>query len=740
MSKKMMKRSLALGALMAFVITGQALAAEKVVELGSIYPSEKVNVTHTATESLTVENSVYDKYSSTITLTSGGDTSIGSVYAAKSKSDIDISSGLTTTTGAISISNSGGGGDVITIKGKNIIVDAGNNWGVSVRGGYYGFSKETAVNIGTDDTESVTIKSNDIGIISQYEHADINVYGDKLNLEVAGDGAYGIYTGNNSDCYTPTAEVNVYSNQTKITMTGEYSSAVVAFSDSTLNIHGGLEASGDNAILVRGQSTVNVNQNGEGVVKLDGDIEFNNQYGTGPHVSANNTVNVNLTTEDSYLNGKIYVSNSSISEGGKVETPENVGTGNFTGMNLSLSNGATWNVKGDSFVNTLDGENGNIVVDMTKDEEGNNKIASVDILNSNKSKGTEVSGTGAVSDYLAANGDKAVQEFADSVTYNDEAIDTTMTTVEGNIGGAFKLEVTDEGVKANQAVNTKSDAVSDAGMALKGHWRAHMNDMNKRMGELRMANGEHGVWTRMVRGESEYQGAKMQYNQYQLGYDEKLSVDKRWTVGAAVTFAEGDASYAQGSTDDKSTAFAIYGSKLNNDGTFVDLIARYAKLESDLENNVYGNGDYNTNGYSVSAEFGKRIQQGNGLWIEPQVEFTYGTVDSADVAFDGGAYKAHYDSMDSFIARAGFALGKDIKQGNVYARASYLYDFDGETETQFEGGKAISEDFGGGWWEVGVGANINLSKATYVYADIEKTFGGEVDTNWQWNLGVRYSF
>lgn len=26
------------------------------------------------------------------------------------------------------------------------------------------------------------------------------------------------------------------------------------------------------------------------------------------------------------------------------------------------------------------------------------------------------------------------------------------------------------------------------------------------------------------------------------------------------------------------------------------------------------------------------------------------------------------------------------------------------------------------------------------YADVEKTFGGEVDTNWQWNLGVRYSF
>jgi len=99
--------------------------------------------------------------------------------------------------------------------------------------------------------------------------------------------------------------------------------------------------------------------------------------------------------------------------------------------------------------------------------------------------------------------------------------------------------------------------------------------------------------------------------------------------------------------------------------------------------------------------------------------------------------------MDSFIGRLGFSMGKDIKQGNVYARASYLYDFDGDTQTTFSKdgvSRTIKEDLGGGWWEVGVGTNINLSKATYVYADVEKTFGGEVDTNWQWNLGVRYSF
>ena len=152
-------------------------------------------------------------------------------------------------------------------------------------------------------------------------------------------------------------------------------------------------------------------------------------------------------------------------------------------------------------------------------------------------------------------------------------------------------------------------------------------------------------------------------------------------------------------------------------------------------------GSYSANGMSVSAEFGRCIQQGNGLWIEPQAELTYGTIDSAEYKL--GTKIVEVGDMDSLIGRVGFRIGKDIEKGNVYARASYLYDFEGETENAFRNDTArrsFNEDLGGGWWEVGVGANINLSKATYVYADVEKTFGGEVDTNWQWNLGIRYSF
>ena len=271
-------------------------------------------------------------------------------------------------------------------------------------------------------------------------------------------------------------------------------------------------------------------------------------------------------------------------------------------------------------------------------------------------------------------------------------------------------------------------------------WRAEINDMNKRLGELRNANGEHGVWVRMVRGEAEYESVKNQYNQYQMGYDAKLSADPSWTVGAAFNYTEGDTSYTTGNADNKHVGFSVYGSKLNDDGSFIDLIAKYARLENDFDTTM-GSGDYSSNGYSVSAEYGKRFTNENGMWIEPQVELTYGTVGSAN--YKMGNIDVAQDNIDSMVGRIGFSLGKNINKGNVYARASYLYDFDGETNVSFEDAgkyRSIEQDLGGGWWEVGVGTNINLSKATYVYADVEKTFGGEVDTNWQWNLGVRYSF
>jgi len=644
-------------------------------------------------------------------------------------------------------------GTNLNLNVKEITIDAYGARGIDVRNDIptSGTNEEmdadkdvATLNLGNENTEKITINNADIGIYVKYQGSNVVVEGKelKINSVVDGNGSdTGIWVMNNQykagedangrDIEDP-AQLTIGKNtKTVITMKDENGDAagigIAATSQANVDIAGDLEVVAEDAIYTRGNAVTKINEDGGSTVVLIGNINYDSSDNV-----KDASVLVNLDNAQSKFVGSV-ISND------KNDV--------VTGTTLGLSNGATWNVTGDSFVNELTGTDGNVVLKYEGTTDDGVDVAQVDI-GENNNENLTVSGDEALTKAIedgTVDATAALNALNDAVTTTDEnnkevAAANTVKTAEGKILGSYVLN--NEG-KAELQESSMSAAVSEAGMNLKAHWRAHMNDMNKRMGELRFANGEHGIWTRMVRGESEYEGAKMQYNQYQMGYDEKLSVDKRWTVGAAVTFSEGDSSYGQGSTDDKSTAFAIYGSKLNNDGTFVDLIARYARLESDIEDSVYKNGEYDTNGMSVSAEFGKRIQQGNGLWIEPQVELTYGTVDSASVRFDDGSV-ANYGDMDSFIGRVGFSLGKDIKQGNVYARASYLYDFDGETETTFTNGKVsgkpVEEDFGGGWWEVGVGTNINLSKATYIYADVEKTFGGEVDTNWKWNLGVRYSF
>ena len=272
-------------------------------------------------------------------------------------------------------------------------------------------------------------------------------------------------------------------------------------------------------------------------------------------------------------------------------------------------------------------------------------------------------------------------------------------------------------------------------------WRNDLDDMNKRLGELRDSKGEHGVWVRMVRGENDYKSLNSQYNTYQLGYDEKLSTDPHWTVGAAFSYTDGDGGYNTGSYEMDHKTLTLYGSKLNDDGSYIDIVGKYSRLNHDLRN-TWGDGEYDANGYSIGVEVGKRFQQGNGFWIEPQAQLTYGHVGSAN--YQAGEIKVAQEGIESLIGRAGVRFGKDLHNGNVYLRASYLYDFDGETGVTLTNASGkerhFDEDLGGGWCEVGVGTNINLSDATHLYFDIEKTYGGDITTDWKWNAGIRYSF
>lgn len=327
-----------------------------------------------------------------------------------------------------------------------------------------------------------------------------------------------------------------------------------------------------------------------------------------------------------------------------------------------------------------------------------------------------------------------------------EILTPTGATVEqtpGGIDDGGKGTVDEDGTVNIDEVIKNPDVFGTEEIGALGliSWRNELDDMNKRLGELRDSKGEHGVWVRMVRGENDYKSLNSQYNTYQIGYDEKLSTDPHWTLGAAFSYTDGDGGYDTGSFEMDHKTFTLYGSKLNEDGSYIDIVGKYSRLNHDLRN-TWGDGEYDANGYSIGVEVGKRFQQGGGFWIEPQAQLTYGHVGSAN--YTAGDIKVAQDGMESLIGRAGVRFGKDLDNGNIYLRASYLYDFDGETGVTFTNAegreRSFEQDLGGGWCEVGVGTNINLSNATHLYFDIEKTYGGDITTDWKWNAGIRYSF
>ena len=550
-----------------------------------------------------------------------------------------------------------------------------------------------------------------------------------------------------------------------------YSEGLSAMSQGEIIVNGNLALKADTAILARGNAIVKINEDGKHTTKLDGDMSFNYDKATsGTKVDAD--VLVNLTGSESYWKGNSKVT------WGTGAIPE--GLEKVTGIDLRINDGATWNPtyveaadQGDSGTAvlaqnrvTLNGgnidltnaKNQQVKIETLAGDKGTIKIGSeynsLAVTKDNTATNLTVAATKPYAEQIASNDmSGAVKDLAAKVKDETNADGDSKTAAsrvyipETTVTGAVTADIDENGDATNvkEAVNETNAAVSDLASISLMTWRQENNDMNKRLGELRDSKGEHGAWARMARGESKYgsQNVKNQYNYYQVGYDEKLSTNPNWTVGVALTRTEGTSTFAAGSGENKHTGLAIYGSYLSDSGSFVDLIAKYARLDNEFKTVGAGVGDadYKENAYSLSAEYGKRFTNDNGFWIEPQVELTYGTVGSVDYLTNKG-YSVHKDSTDSLVGRLGFALGKNIKQGNVYVRASYLYDFDGESTVTMSGAGTASfkQDLGGGWWEVGVGTNLNLSDATHLYFDVEKTYGGDVATPWQWNAGVRWSF
>lgn len=278
-------------------------------------------------------------------------------------------------------------------------------------------------------------------------------------------------------------------------------------------------------------------------------------------------------------------------------------------------------------------------------------------------------------------------------------------------------------------------------------WRAEADDLNQRMGELRDSTADNGLWVRTYGGKMEAKSVDNEFVGFQFGYDHNVSEGaQKQFVGGALSYTSGDAKFANGSGDNYALGLTGYGTWLFEGGTHLDVSAKYGKLNNKFDINAgdFGklNGDYSTHGLAFNVEAGHRIPLTSLFYVEPQVAFTASHLFGED--YDAGqGVSISQDSFESYVARAGIATGFKGDMGSLWMKASYLYDFDGQTSTTAKAGSVankLDQDFGGGWYELGIGASVNLAKKLHGYADFEYATGGEIETPYKWNVGIRYAY
>lgn len=566
-------------------------------------------------------------------------------------------------------------------------------------------------------------------------------YDSTVNLDVVNISAVSVNDGNN----TPSA-YGIYAegNDAEVNMQGGSITAQVSNADGITD-----DNNNDSyAIFGYDSSVVNINQGTTNNVVIKGDIK----------TGRNAAVNLNLNTADSVLTGSIEDENGT----------------------LNLENDASWIATGYSEVNKLTMNQGNICVDTPSnigditineysgvgniifkadntDEDGivNINTSSFIISDAIENSFINVGVSNASINTLDFNkAEENLNTLAGKVYYDGDKnnLNGKVIIKEGLITPEVSGDLLFDSnrnrgyvanVKQNSSTTTIDNIKNIAATAIVA-WRQEDSTLSQRLGELRESDGGQGIWVRMSRGEFEYDGEyKNQYNFFQMGYDWAAG---NWHYGAAVSHNDGQTTYTHGDGENRSTSLSLYGTWLGDKGHYADIVLKQGRLSNDFD--IYTeaghtSGDYDTWGTSLSGEYGMKVDLDGGWYVTPQAQFTLMRIGGKDYTTNNGI-KVNQDSLESAVGRVGFEVGKRISDsGSIYAKASLLHDFAGSADTYLSLNgltNSYHQDIGDTWCEAGIGFNYKTSENSYVYADVVKTFGGDVETPWQWNAGMRWTF
>ena len=306
------------------------------------------------------------------------------------------------------------------------------------------------------------------------------------------------------------------------------------------------------------------------------------------------------------------------------------------------------------------------------------------------------------------------------------------------------------GDKETQMMRGSKTAMTAAALL----WRGNNNDLERRMGDIRLGKEESGIWARYLGGKNELDKQKTSYKQTyniaQAGYDKKKG---NWTIGMALDYGTGKDTYANGTGKGKLSSLSLYGTMQKEDGQYLDIILKGSRIKNDYsvynEMNHRLDGKYRTSGVSVSVEYGKRSVRENGFYIEPSLELTAGHLSGKDyeaVSDYAGGKKMHIrqEGVNSVIGRIGLGIGKETERTSLFAKIGLSHEFGGKVKSTFsaegEPTSGTEVELKDSWVDVEVGGSFLVNRNTYLYGTYTRNFGADLTNKWRIDAGIRFSF
>lgn len=264
-----------------------------------------------------------------------------------------------------------------------------------------------------------------------------------------------------------------------------------------------------------------------------------------------------------------------------------------------------------------------------------------------------------------------------------------------------------------------------------------LNNMNKRLGEVRGMGGDTGVWTRVYGGKYSTDYDKFNYYSAQIGADKKSALkDGDLILGIL-------AGYDKVNADIKTDAysFGIYGSYIHNSGFFADSVMKFVSTSHDKS----GWDIANQKSFLASLEGGYRFDASESFYVEPSLEFITGHVSEYSAkqakttttveSFSPVIFKpqtfigVNLDDL-AFRFGGGYVLNAKKQEANIMIE-DIVAGVNASASTKLEKNNHGFVSLGTSY-KIGDNLRLNLSA--------ERTFGGELQKDYEINTTVRYSF